>query len=102
MPIKIRLHGRLKDIVGKEEIVLDKEFKTIGELLEYLIEALGDDFKKQFGIQKPEDLLQPRSQVIVLVDGFSIKLRGSLDSPITSISEVRLDTIDVMEFFGGG
>jgi len=102
MPIKIRLHGRLKDIVGKEEIVLDKEFKTIGELLEHLIEALGDNFKKQFDIYKPEDLLQPRSPIIVLIDGFSIKLRGGLDSPITSISEVRLDTIDVMEFFGGG
>ncbi len=102
MPIRIRLHGRLKDIVGKEEIIIDKEVRTVRELLEELLKHLGDRAKREFEVEKPEDFLQPRSRLIVLIDGFSVKLRGGLDAPLVGVREVNVDNIEVMEWFGGG
>ncbi len=102
MPIRVRLHGRLKDLVGKEEIVIDKEVKTVRELLEELLKQLGEKARKEFEVEKPEDLLQPRSRLVILIDGFSIKLRGGLDAPLSNVREVNVDNIEVMEWFGGG
>ncbi len=102
MPIKVRLHGRLKDIVGKEEIIIEKDVRTVRELLEELLKHLGEKAKKEFEVEKPEDLLQPRSRLVVLIDGFSIKLRGGLDAPLSNVREVNVDNIEVMEWFGGG
>ncbi len=102
MPIRIRLHGRLKDIVGKEEIIVKKKVWTIRELLEELLKHLGEKARKEFEVEKPEDLLQPRSRLVVLIDGFSIKLRGGLDAPLSDVREVNVENIEVMEWFGGG
>ncbi len=96
------MHGRLKDLVGKEEIIIDKDVKTVRELLEELLKHIGEKARREFGVEKPEDLLQPRSRLIVLVDGFSIKLRGGLDAPLSDVREVNVDNIEVMEWFGGG
>ncbi len=102
MTIRVHLHGRLKDIVGKEEIVIDKEVRTVRDLLEELLRQLGERVRKEFEVEKPEDLLQPRSRLIVLIDGFSIKLRGGLDVSLSEVKEVDVENIEVMEWFGGG
>ena len=96
------MHGRLKDLVGREEIIIDKDVKTVRELLEELLKLIGEKARKEFEVEKPEDLLQPRSRLVVLIDGFSIKLRGGLDAPLSDVREVNVDNIEVMEWFGGG
>lgn len=100
MAVKIRLHGRIRELVGSEEIVINEKVKTLRDVLEKFITILGDKAKEV--LLKPEDVLHPRSRVVVLVNGFSVKMLGSLDYPVKELDEVRIDHIDVMEFIGGG
>ncbi|RLG85625.1 MAG: hypothetical protein DRO18_05535 [Thermoprotei archaeon] len=101
MAIKIKFHGRIKDMVGTDELVIkSKDLNTVRDVINELLRRYGERLKNV--LRNPDEVLQPRCRVIVLVNGFSVKMLGSLDSPLRGDEEVVVDHIDVMEFFGGG
>lgn len=101
MPIKIKLHGRLRDLTGKDEILINKEQATLRELLEELMKALGDK-AKEVGLEKPEDILVPRTRVLMIINGVSVKMIGDLNMVISSEDKAGADHVDVLEGIGGG
>lgn len=100
MGIKVRFHGRIRDLVGKDEIEIEKESMTVRELINEIIKALGDKAKGL--IERPEDIVEPRTRVVLVINGFSVKMLGDLDKRISEIDQAVVDHIDVMDFMGGG
>ncbi len=101
MPIKVQFHGRIRDIVGREELVINKEVVTVRELLQELINLLGGR-AREVGLTKPEDIVEPRTRVMLIINGFSVKMLGDLDKTLTELDVASVDHIDVIEEMGGG
>ena len=50
MPIKVKLHGRLRTAAGSDEIELNSNVRTVGDLLNELMSRLGQDEVVTFSI----------------------------------------------------
>lgn len=97
MSIKVRLYSRLKEIAGRDEIVLDQVPKNVGELIESISRIFGEDFRK--AVYQKERL---RDNLMILVNGHSIKLLKGIETPLTEDVNVSIDVIDLVEIIGGG
>lgn len=101
--IKIKLGGRLKDIIGSDELVIDKPVKTVREL----IEALKEKYPQLRGrleelFPSGTDTGTPMSTLVILVNGHPITFTGGLDTPLYSGDEVKIDEIVITQLVGGG
>ncbi|MCF8884420.1 MAG: MoaD family protein [Aigarchaeota archaeon] len=97
MGIKVRLYSRLREIVGKDEIILDQVPRNVGELIETISKTLGENFKK--AVYQEGRL---RDNLVILVNGHSIKLLKGVETPLTENDNVSIDVIDLVEIIGGG
>lgn len=101
MVIKVALHGRLRDLTNKDEIIFDEDKVTLRELILQIMKLLGNK-SHELGLNKPEDILSPRVRIIIMINGISIKLIGNLEETVTSTDITSMDHIDVLEGIGGG
>jgi len=97
MPVKVKMYSRLKTLTGSGEIYLEKPPETVRELLEYLTSRFGEKFRDAV---YPQGRL--RDNLVIMVNGHSIKLLKGLDTPLKEEDEVYIDVIDILEIVGGG
>lgn len=99
LPIKVKLHGRLRTAAGSEEVLLQGKLNTAGELLEELMRRLGPDVSRHIfdpGTQEMSPTL------VLLVNGHSIKMLEGLKTRLVESDAVTIDSVDIMEIVGGG
>jgi len=99
--VKVRLHGRIRDLIGQEYIVVEGDVVRVRDVINALIDALGPR-ANEFGLKEPEDIIKPRVRVVLLVNGFSVKMLGSLGAPLVHGDNVYVESVDVLEVQGGG
>lgn len=97
MAVRVRLYSRLRDAIGRDEIVLDHTPKNVGELIESITRMYGDRFRS--AVYQEGRL---RDNLMILVNGHSIKLLKGLETPLSENDNVSIDVIDVIEIIGGG
>lgn len=97
MSMRVRLYSRLKEIAHRDEIILEHTPKTVGELLENISKIIGEDFKN--AVYQGGRL---KENIVILVNGHSIKLLKGLETPLTENADVSIDVIDLLEIIGGG
>jgi len=84
---------------GTGEIVLNEPIRSVGDLLEQLVQRFGPEIQRQLF---DTNMKEPNSSLVVLVDGHSIRLLHGLNTPLAEGNTVTIDRIDVMELVGGG
>ena len=99
MPIRVKLHGRLRMAVGADQIELPETVRNVGELLEELIHRAGPDARQY--IFDP-GTKEPSPSLIMLVNGHSIRMLGGLNTPLLEKDTISIDSVDIMEIVGGG
>ena len=101
--IKVKLGGKLKDLAGLDEIVIDKDVRTVRELINELKSRnpkLGEILEELFPSGK--DTSTPMSTVVILVNGHPITFTGGLDTELYAGDEVKIDEIVITQLVGGG
>lgn len=53
----------------------------VRDLVNTLIKAIGPKANK-LRLKEPEDIVRPRVRVVLLINGFSVKMLGGLDVPL--------------------
>ena len=97
--IKVRLHGRPKATAGLEEIEVTQPVRTFRDLLHALNQMLGEGFVGHLFDPGTRTL---SSNVILLVNGHSIKMLAGLETPLLDKDTVTIDSVDILEIVGGG
>lgn len=99
VPIRVKLHGRLRMAAGSDQIELPETLKNVGELLEELIQRAGPE-ARQYVFDPGTKELSP--SLIMLVNGHSIRMLEGLNTPLLEKDAVTIDSVDIMEIVGGG
>ena len=99
VPIRVKLHGRLRIAAGSDQIELPETLTNVGELLEELIRRAGPE-ARQYVFDPGTKELSP--SLIMLVNGHSIKMLEGLKTPLLEKDAVTIDSVDIMEIVGGG
>jgi molybdopterin converting factor small subunit len=99
MPIRVKLHGRIRIAVGSDQIELPETLSNVGELLEELIRRTGPE-ARQYVFDPGTRELSP--SLIMLVNGHSIRMLEGLNTPLLEKDSVSIDSVDIMEIVGGG
>ncbi len=99
MGVKVKFYSTLREAAGVSELEIDPPPKTVRELLNVLNQKLGPKFAD---LVKEQDSPTVRSQLIILVNGHSVKLLKGLDTPLAEGDLVTGDIITIMETVGGG
>jgi molybdopterin converting factor small subunit len=97
--IRVRFHGRPRANAGLEEVEVTRPVRTFRDLLDALDHMLGEGFSRH--------LFDPgtrtfNSNVILLVNGHSIKMLEGLETPLLDKDTVTIDSVDILEIVGGG
>ncbi len=101
MKVKVRLHGRVRDLIGHDYIEVEGDVIKVRDVVNALIKALGPK-ASELGLREPEDIVRPRVRVVLLINGFSVKMLGGLDVSLGQGDKVYAESIDVLEIQGGG
>ena len=99
MPIRVKLHGRLRTAAESEEIELPETVRNVGDLLEELIRRAGPE-ARQYVFDPGTKELSP--SLIMLVNGHSIRMLEGLNTPLLEKDAVTIDSVDIMDIVGGG
>ena len=99
MGIAVKLHGRPRVIAGVEEIEIKQSVGTIRDLLGALTKMLGEGFRNYLLDRYTSNA---NSNVILLVNGHSIKMLEGLETPLLDKDTVTIDSVDILEIVGGG
>jgi len=99
LPIKVKLHGRIRTAVVSDEIELPGAVNTAGELLEGLVRKLGPDVSRYI-FDPGTNEMSPT--LVLLVNGHSIKMLEGLRTTLVERDTVSIDSVDIMEIVGGG
>jgi len=99
MPIRVKLHGRLRIAAGLDQMDLPETLKNVGELLEELIRRAGPQ-ARQYVFDPGTKELSP--SLIMLVNGHSVRMLEGLSTPLLEKDTVTIDSVDIMEIVGGG
>lgn len=99
MPIRVKLHGRLRMAAGTDQIELPVTVKNVGDLLEELVQRAGPE-TRQYIFDPGTKELSP--SLIMLVNGHSIRMLEGLSTPLLEKDTVSIDSVDIMEIVGGG
>jgi len=101
LKVKVRLHGRVRDLIGRDYIEVEGDVVKVRDVVNALIKALGPK-ANELGLKEPEDIVRPRVRVVLLINGFSVKMLGGLDTPLGHGDNVYAESVDVLEIQGGG
>lgn len=99
MPVKVLLHSRIRDVAGQREVELDPPPGTVGALVRELSRRFGPRFSQLVFKQNSWSL---QDNVVILVNGHSIKMLQGMETPIGVGDRVSADTLDILEVVGGG
>jgi len=99
VPIKVKLHGRIRSAVGSEEIELPTGVSTVGELVQELSRRLGSDANRYI-FESGTNQMHPT--LVLLVNGHSVKMLQGLKTPLAERDTVTIDSVDIIETVGGG
>lgn len=99
MPVRVKLHGRLRIAAGSDEIELPSTVKNVGDVLDELIREVGPEVR-QYIFDPGTRELSP--SLIMLVNGHSIRMLEGLSTPLLEKDLVTIDSVDIMEIVGGG
>lgn len=99
MPIRVKLHGRLRMAAGSDELDITEKVKNVGDLLEELTRRLGP---KVMGYIFDPGTKELSPSLIVLVNGHSVKMLEGLNTPLLEKDTIMIDSVDIMEIVGGG
>ena len=99
MPIRVKLHGRLRMAAGSDQIELPESVKNVGDVLDELVRRVGPDVR-QYIFDPGTKELSPT--LIMLVNGHSIRMLEGLNTPLLEKDVVTIDSVDIMEIVGGG
>jgi molybdopterin converting factor small subunit len=99
LPLKVKLHGRIRTAVGSDEIELPGAVNTAGELLEGLVRKLGPDVSRYI-FDPGTNEMSPT--LVLLVNGHSIKMLEGLRTTLVERDTISIDSVDIMEIVGGG
>ena len=99
MPVKVMLHSRIRDVAGLSEIELDPPPGTVGDLVGELAKRFGPGFSQ---LMFKENVSSLRDNVVILVNGHSIKMLQGMETPLAVGDKVTADTLDILEVVGGG
>ncbi len=101
MKVKVRLHGKVRDLIGRNHIEVKGDVIRVRDVINALIKALGPK-ASELGLKESEDIVRPRVRVVLLINGFSVKMLGDLDMPLGYGDSVYAESVDVLEIQGGG
>lgn len=99
MPVKVLLHSRIRDVAGQRDIMLDRPPGTVGDLVRELARRFGPGFSQLVFKQNSSSL---QDNVVILVNGHSIKMLQGMETRIAAGDRVLADTLDILEVVGGG
>jgi len=99
MPIRVKLHGRLRMAAGSDEVEISEKVRNVGDLLEELTERLGPEARGYIFDPGTKEL---SPSLIVLVNGHSVKMLEGLNTPLLEKDAIMIDSVDIMEIVGGG
>ena len=99
MSIKVKLHGRVRVATGSDEVELNSNVGTVGELLLELSRKLGPD-ATSYIFEPGTSRLHPT--LILLVNGHSVKMLEGLRTRLVERDEITVDNVDILETVGGG
>lgn len=99
MPIRVKLHGRFKTFAGSDELELPETVTNIGGLLEEMTRKLGPEATRYVFDPGTKEL---SPNLIVLVNGHSVKMLEGLNTRLLGRDEVTIDSVEIMEIVGGG
>jgi len=99
MPIRVKLHGRLRMAAGSDEVDIPDKVKNVGDLLEELTRRLEPEVRGYIFDPGTKEL---SPSLIVLVNGHSIKMLEGLNTPLLEKDAIMIDSVDIMEIVGGG
>jgi molybdopterin converting factor small subunit len=99
MPIRVKLHGRLRIATESDQIELPENVKNVGELLEELIRRTGPEAERYIFDPGTKEL---SPSLIVLVNGHSVKMLKGLNTPLLEKDTIMIDSVDITEIVGGG
>lgn len=99
MPITVLLHSRFRDVAGQRKIELDPPPSTVGDLVSELAKRFGPRFSQ---LVFRENATSLRDNVVILVNGHSIKMVRGMETPLAVGDKVTADTLDILEAVGGG
>lgn len=99
MPVKVLLHSRIGDVAGQREMELDPPPCTVGDLVRELSRRFGRRFSQLIFKQDSSSL---QDNVVILVNGHSIRMLQGMETPIAVGDRVSADTLDILEVVGGG
>lgn len=97
--IKVKLHGRARVAAGLDEIEVPENARTVGDLLEALSVKIGPEFRRTMLDSRTNEL---GANLILLVNGHSIRMLNGLKTPLLETDVVTIDTIELLEIVGGG
>ncbi len=99
MPVTVRFYLGIREVTGVKEITLDPEPRSVRELLLRLKEKFGEKFSE---LVLTPDSSNVRDNVVLMVNGHSIRLLKGLDTPLKSGDIVTSDVVEITETIGGG
>jgi molybdopterin converting factor small subunit len=97
--ITVKLYGRIREYLGREEVNVSKEVQTVGELVDELNAMSGNRLNGFFFDPGTREI---RPSFVMLVNGHSIRLMKGLETKLSGDNDVVIDNIDIMETVGGG
>jgi molybdopterin converting factor small subunit len=99
MGVMVKLYGRIREHLGRDRLTVDREVRTVGELVDELNALSGGKLSDFFFDPGTREI---RPSFVMLVNGHSIRLMKGLDTELHGDSDVVIDNIDIMETVGGG
>ena len=99
MTITVKLYGRIREKLGREEVKVEDDVKTVGELVDELDSISGHKLEELFFDPGTREI---RPSFVMLVNGHSIRLLKGMDTMLFGNNDIVIDNIDIMETVGGG
>jgi molybdopterin converting factor small subunit len=99
LSITVKLYGRIRDYLGTQEIVVEDEVETVGDLVDILNRRSGGRLSDFFFDPGTREI---RPSFIMLVNGHSIRLLHGLKTHLYGNNDIVIDNIDILETEGGG
>jgi molybdopterin converting factor small subunit len=99
LAITVKLYGRIRDYLDTQEITVEEDVQTVGELVDILNAISGNRLSEFFFDPGTREI---RPSFVMLVNGHSIRLLEGLRTKLYGNNDIVIDNIDILETEGGG
>jgi molybdopterin converting factor small subunit len=99
VPIRVKLHGRVRIAAGTDEIEIPETVKSVGELIEELAERLGPGLRGYMLLPESNEM---SPSLILLVNGHSVKMLEGVRTRLMQQDTISVDSVNILELVGGG